>query len=80
MCVLILMKGNVKELELHLIMKNNKPINNSKRTLFRNMKELYKVSQRQILYDITYMWSLKRKIQMNLLTKQKETHRYRKQT
>ena len=61
MCVLILMKGSVKELGLHLIIKNNKPINNSKRMLFRNMKGLsYKVSQRQISYDITYMWSLKR--------------------
>ena len=59
MCVLILRKGSVKELEFHLIIKNNKPINNSKRMLFRNMKGLsYKVSQRQILYDITYMWSL----------------------
>ena len=26
------------------------------------------------------MWNLKKKIQMNLLTKQKETHRHRKQT
>ena len=59
MCVLILRKGSVKELEFHLIIKNNKPINNSKRMLFRNMKGLsHKVSQRQILYDITYMWSL----------------------
>ena len=59
MCVLILRKGSVKELEFHLIIKNNKPINNSKRMLFRNMKGLsYKVSQRQILYDIAYMWSL----------------------
>ena len=32
--------------------------------------------------DITYMWNLKKKkkIQMNLFTKQKQTHRYRKQT
>ena len=35
--------------------------------------------ERQILYDITYMWNLK-KIQMNLFTKQKHTHRHRKQT
>ena len=34
---------------------------------------------RQILYDMTYMWSLK-KIQMNLFTKPKQTHRHRKQT
>ena len=32
--------------------------------------------ERQISYDITYMWNLKKKmIQMNLFTKQKETHR-----
>ena len=31
-------------------------------------------------YDITYMWSLKKKIQMNLFTKQKQTHRLGKQT
>ena len=34
--------------------------------------------ERQILYDITYMWNLKI-IQMNLFTKQKQTHRHRKQ-
>ena len=33
----------------------------------------------EILYDIPYMWNLK-KVQMNLLTKLKETHRFRKQT
>ena len=32
---------------------------------------LSEVSQRQISYDITYMWNLKKMIQMNLLTKQK---------
>ena len=26
-------------------------------------------------YDITYMWNPKKMIQMNLFTKQKETHR-----
>ena len=31
-------------------------------------------------YDITYMWSLKKKIQKNLFTKQKQTHRLGKQT
>ena len=34
--------------------------------------------ERQILYDITYMWNLKM-IQMNLFTKQKQTHRHREQ-
>ena len=29
------------------------------------------LSQRQISYDITYMWNLKKQLQMNLLTKQK---------
>ena len=41
---------------------------------------LSEVSQRQISYDITYMWNLKKMIQMNLFTKQKQTHRHRKQT
>ena len=37
--------------------------------------------ERQILYDITYMRNLKKMmIQMNLFTKQKQTHRHRKQT
>ena len=31
-------------------------------------------------HDIAYMWNLKKKIQMNLFTKQKETHRHGKQT
>ena len=35
-------------------------------------------SKRQISYDITYMWNLKM-IQMNLFTKQKQTHSLRKQ-
>ena len=35
--------------------------------------------ERQISYDITYMRNLKKKmIQMNLFTKQKQTHRLRK--
>ena len=38
------------------------------------------VSQRQIPYDIIYMWNLKKMIQMNLLTKQEQTHRPWKQT
>ena len=37
--------------------------------------------ERQISYDITYMWNLKKNmIQMNLFTKQKRTHKHRKQT
>ena len=32
---------------------------------------------RQISYNITYMWNLKKTIQMNLFTKQKQTHRLR---
>ena len=41
---------------------------------------LSKVNQQgQIVQDIAYMWNLKKKmIQMNLYTKQKETHRHRK--
>ena len=38
------------------------------------------IRQRQVSYDIVYMWNLKKKIQMNLFTKQKQTHRHRKQT
>ena len=34
---------------------------------------------RQMSYNIAYMWNLKKKIQKNLFTKQKETHRHRKQ-
>ena len=37
-------------------------------------------SQRQISHDVTYVWILKKKIQMNLFRQQKQTHRYRKQT
>ena len=37
------------------------------------------VNQRQIPYDITYMYNVKKMIQMNLFTKQKQTHRLRKQ-
>ena len=36
---------------------------------------LSKVRQRQI-YDITDTWNLKNMIQMNLFTKQKQTHRF----
>ena len=31
---------------------------------------------REMSYDIIYMWNLKKMIQMNLFTKQKQTHRY----
>ena len=34
----------------------------------------------QILYDVACMQSLKKMIQMNLFTKQKETHRLRERT
>ena len=36
--------------------------------------------ERQISYDITYMWNLKKVIQVNVFTKQKWIHRHRKQT
>ena len=32
------------------------------------------------MYDFIYMWNLKKRIQMNLFVKQKQTHRHRKQT
>ena len=41
---------------------------------------LSKVSQRRQIYDITYMWNLKKIIQTKLLRKQKQTHRHTKQT
>ena len=31
-------------------------------------------------HDIAYMWNLKKKVQVNLFTKQKESHRCKKQT
>ena len=40
---------------------------------------LSEVNQTKASYDITYMWNLKKKmIQMNLVTKQKQTHRLHK--
>ena len=39
---------------------------------------LNEVRERQISYDITYMWNNKM-IQMNLFTKQKQAHKHRKQ-
>ena len=41
---------------------------------------LSEVSQRQMSHDISYMWNLKKIIQMKLFTTQKQTHRHRKQT
>ena len=36
-------------------------------------------TERQISYNIAYMWNLKKKmVQMNLFTKQKRSHRHRK--
>ena len=37
-------------------------------------------TEKEISYDITYIWNLKKMIQMNLFTKQELTHRPRKQT
>ena len=37
---------------------------------------LREVRQRQISYNITYMWNLIKMIQMNLFIKQKQTHRF----
>ena len=36
-------------------------------------------TEKELSYDITYMWNLKKLIQMNLFTKQKQTDRHRKQ-
>ena len=36
--------------------------------------------ERQISYDIAYMWNLKKMMQMNLFTKGKQAHRLREQT
>ena len=36
--------------------------------------------ERQISYDIAYMWNLKKMIQINLFAKHKQTHRLGKQT
>lgn len=35
--------------------------------------------ERQTSYEITYMWNLKKRLQMNFSTKQKQSYRYRKQ-
>ena len=36
---------------------------------------LSEVSQRQMSHDISYMWNLKKMIQMKLFTMQKQTHK-----
>ena len=36
-------------------------------------------TEKQLSYAITYMWNLKKMIQMNLYTKQKQTDRHRTQ-
>ena len=36
--------------------------------------------ERQISYDITYMWNLKKMIQMSLFTKKKQMYRIQNQT
>ena len=36
---------------------------------------LSELSERQTSYDVTYMWNLKKRIQMNLFVEQKQTHR-----
>ena len=49
--------------------------------VYRKVIQLYihsEVSQRQISYNIIYMWNLKKMIQMNLFTKQKQTHKENK--
>ena len=33
--------------------------------------------ERQISYNIAYIWNLRKRIQMNLFTKQKQNHRLR---
>ena len=43
-----------------------------------NLKNI--VFSGQVLYDITYMWNLKKTIKVNLYTNQKHTHSYKKQT
>ena len=43
-----------------------------------NLDEPRIIILKQISYDITYMWNLKKMVRMNSFTKQ--THRYRKQT
>ena len=44
------------------------------------LSEVKSKREREISYDIAYMWNLKKSIQMNLSTKQKQSYRCRKQT
>ena len=37
-------------------------------------------SEKNVSYDIAYMWNLNKRVQMNIFTKQKLSHRWRKQT
>ena len=49
--------------------------------LRENIKGSSTEEERHTSYDITYMWNLKKMIQMNLFIKQKQkTHRERKQS
>ena len=44
------------------------------------LSEVSQIEEEEILSDITCMWNLKKKkVQMNFSTKQKESHRCRKQ-
>ena len=47
---------------------------------FTHTKWNQSARERQISYDIAYMWNLKKMIQMNSFTKQKQTHRLREWT
>ena len=44
------------------------------------LSEVKSDTEREISYDITCMWNLKKMIQVNLFIKQKQTHRLREQT
>ena len=44
------------------------------------LSEVKSDTERQISYDIAYLWNLKKRVQMNLFTKQKQSHGCRKQT
>ena len=46
----------------------------------RNCKTKCTQTEKGKYHDIVYLRNLKRMIQMNLYTKQKQTHRHRKQT